>query len=263
MTKYARFIPQKSESVKRLADLVQNNYSFSVLEPDLLNQRKVAVEYYQPSSEPSRMTDEDYLRMRKMILELATECQSTNSFDSTVLATEKQAIQFDRGISVQGHLIFPLGLYEASRDEVWNYITLYVAPDVANWRYPNIEKSPSYDRHLGGYRNTFRQPWMRGFFCNWDNDLISELTEDIAVAIFERTNLASNPRVAIACLRATYRIREKDKNNKIYRDALKRVVRLMSVRSMDQLPDDQLQLQIDRLFDQSYSVFSKANTKSY
>jgi hypothetical protein len=149
-------------------------------------------------------------------------------------------------------------LIEASLDEVWNYITLYVAPDVANWRYPNPGNNPRYDRHLGGYRNVFRQPWARGYFCSWDDALISELTEDIAVAIFERVNVASNPRVAIACLKATYKIRLKDKNNKIYRDALKRVVRIMSVRSLDQLPESSLQDLIDGLFDQSYKHFAKA-----
>ncbi|MCX6495839.1 MAG: DUF6339 family protein [Rhodoluna sp.] len=257
-TKYARQIPEKIQAERRLEELVASGYEHKDSSEESNSAFKVAYEYYQPSELNSRLTDDDYANMRAAILKLASSCQGKLVFDPKSAATEKQATAFDRGLSTDGLEIFPLGLYESSRDEVWNYITLYVAPDVANWRYPNTGNNPKYDRHLGGYRNVFRQPWARGYFCSWDDALISELTEDIAVAIFERVNVASNPRVAVACLKATYKIRLKDKNNKIYRDALKRVVRIMSVRSLDQLPESSLQELIDDLFDQSYKHFAKA-----
>ena len=257
-TKYARQIPERIQAERRLEELISSGYEHKESSEESNSAFKVAYEYYQPSELNSRLTDVDYAEMRSAILNLASSCQGKSVFDPKSAASEKQSTAFDRGISTKGLEIFPLGLYESSRDEVWNYITLYVAPDVANWRYPNTGNNPRYDRHLGGYRNVFRQPWARGYFCNWDDGLISELTEDIAVAIFERVNVASNPRVAIACLKATYKIRLKDKNNKIYRDALKRVVRIMSVRSLDQLSESSLQDLIDGLFDQSYKHFAKA-----
>ncbi|WP_312573989.1 hypothetical protein, partial [Staphylococcus saprophyticus] len=46
---------------------------------------------------------------------------------------------------------------EAANQEIWNYLTLSVLPDIAAWRYPNISRSPSFERWLGVDRNVFRK----------------------------------------------------------------------------------------------------------
>ena len=50
---------------------------------------------------------------------------------------------------------------EAANGEIWNFLTLVLLPDIAAWRYPNIDAKYDFERWLGGDRNVFRKLWWR------------------------------------------------------------------------------------------------------
>jgi hypothetical protein len=135
--------------------------------------------------------------------------------------------------------LIPVTLYEASKPGVWSYITLRALPDVANWRYPNKHSDATYERHLGSARNIFRRIWIRVFFADTSSGLLTNIGEDQAVAIFERTAVISNPKIAEASLKALNFVRKVTSRNDVYRDAMIRVRRLASVETIDILsPED-------------------------
>jgi len=97
-----------------------------------------------------------------------------------------------------------LGSGESLRNDVWACLATILAPDVAKWRFP---KTPN-ERFKGGVRNVFQRLWQRGVTLDRGEEhadrwrLLSELTEDAMVAIFERTAIASNRRLALATAEA-------------------------------------------------------------
>jgi hypothetical protein len=93
-----------------------------------------------------------------------------------------------------------LGSGEALRDDVWAFISIVMLPDVVAWRFPS--RSPS--RFNGGVRNAFQRLWMRGHYLDRGDGhqdrwgLVSHLTEDAMVQIFERPSIPATPGLAPA-----------------------------------------------------------------
>lgn len=95
---------------------------------------------------------------------------------------------------------------EAANTEVWNFFTLVLLPDVAMWRYPNTNNNPHFERWIGTPRNVFRKLWWREAVLG--RELNTQIGEDESVAIMERPNLAANPSVARAMVKAFIKVRE-------------------------------------------------------
>lgn len=96
---------------------------------------------------------------------------------------------FDRVLGKSLHRNLEIVPSDAAHDEVWNFLTLVVFPDIAVSRFPDMHK----DRMLGSNRNVLRRTWFRYEVLG---DLLEgfprPLGEDELVGMFERTALARN-----------------------------------------------------------------------
>lgn len=84
---------------------------------------------------------------------------------------------------------------EAGREDVWNYLTLVLLPDVALWRWPNPEFKPRYERLVGTPRNVFRL--LRHRALVFGPELLMRMTADDLQQVEERTvSVGGDPRVS-------------------------------------------------------------------
>jgi hypothetical protein len=110
---------------------------------------------------------------------------------------EEARAAFDREVAefLSQHPLLNSG--EALRNDVWAFIAICLAPDVAWWRF-----GATHERYHGGIRNTFQRLWLRGRLLDRGPDhpqrfgLLEGLTEDALVQITERTSLVGDPRLA-------------------------------------------------------------------
>jgi hypothetical protein len=83
---------------------------------------------------------------------------------------------------------------ECLRSDVWSYLATVEAPDIVLWRFAKGDP----DRFSGGVRNAFQRLWMRGSVLDRGESsddrwgLVTSLTEDAHVAIFERPSIGGN-----------------------------------------------------------------------
>ena len=142
---------------------------------------------------------------------------------------------------------------EALRDDVWSCLTTLIAPDVAIWRFGG---KPAH-RFAGGVRNAFQRLWLRGITLDRGEDhldrwgLVSTLTEDAMVQIFERPSIAANTRLAIAVAEAwvnTATIVGNGAMEPIMRRATKLVRLHLEIYDLFSLDDVELQQHIADLF---------------
>lgn len=236
-----RMYPSKQNVVDDLAELIETGYAW--------NQDKFATALsrndfaYYPSAYGPHADEQFYAEARMQLLGIAAQAQGLDQFDPTT-TNAKSLTEFDRLLYAEILSILPISLYEASKDVAWAYITVRVVPDIANWRYPNRKNDTTYDRHSGTPRDVFRRIWTRVYFAKESAGLLQSIGDDQAVAIFERTSIVSNPKLAMAALKALTYIRKISTENLVYRDAMKRVRRLAVMESLDCLPQERL----DELF---------------
>lgn len=138
-------------------------------------------------------------KLRSSMLEIATR----HGYPEP--PTTNQAREFDYATAHLLDTSLELIPAEAANTEVWNFLTLVLLPDVAMWRYPNTDDNPHFERWIGTPRNVFRKLWWREAVLG--RDLNIQVGEDESVAIMERPNLAANPSVARAMVRAFIKMR--------------------------------------------------------
>ncbi|EJM85116.1 hypothetical protein PMI34_04367 [Pseudomonas sp. GM74] len=142
---------------------------------------------------------------------------------------------------------------EALRDDVWAFIAIVAAPDIANWRFGD-----SPERYLGGVRNTFQRLWMRGklfdrgqaSFDRWG--LLEKLSEDAFVQITERPSLGGNPVLALGIAEAWVRAslhHGKGSMESLTRRAMLQIRVKNEVRCLDELPAENLAVVLDTIFE--------------
>lgn len=109
-----------------------------------------------------------------------------------------QSVKFDpeaAGILFQQ---LPICFGEASRDEVWSFMSICLLPDLTTWRFPDQNDR----RFLGGVRNTFQRLWWRAAMLRTDGApdpwVLVRLPEDALVGLMERPGISSNRPVARA-----------------------------------------------------------------
>jgi len=119
-----------------------------------------------------------------------------------------QSVKFDpeaAGILFQQLPICP---GEASRDEVWSFMSICLLPDLTTWRFPDQNDR----RFLGGVRNTFQRLWWRAAMLRTDNApdpwALIRLPEDALVGLMERPGISSNRPVACAIASAIAKLAE-------------------------------------------------------
>jgi hypothetical protein len=146
--------------------------------------------------------------------------------------------EFDKPATALIHERMQIVPSDAASDEVWNFLTLVVLPDVAVWRWPGRAE----ERLLGRPRNAFRRLWWRAevlgveLICGADG-----LGEDELVNIMERPTLSADERLAQCIAGAIVRSPKLSvARSELMRDFAKRVLRTQGAFCLDVLADEEL-----------------------
>lgn len=185
-----------------------------------------AAYWYQTAPTSQRADDEILAAFRTTVLEIA----AMHGFPGQLTSKQASKTAFDRDLVSTIGRALPLQPVEASEEDVWNFITLVVAPDVALWRWPNGGEKGDYERIIGRPRNVFRRLWWRTYLLDVEESVCAHhLYEDEAVAILERTNVGFNPPIARSIARTHLaRFAGKSRRTEALRDAMKRIRRLQA-----------------------------------
>jgi hypothetical protein len=134
----------------------------------------------------------------------------------------------------------PIAPGEASRDDVWAFLTLVLLPDIATWRFSDQQSS----RVLGGVRNAFQRLWWRAHVLHDAESkepyALVELPEDALVGLMERPALSSNPKVALAVAKAVAKLANAlppSRREDAWRDLYKRVRQRLVLVNFDMLAE--------------------------
>jgi len=161
---------------------------------ELLRKRDFTFDPMSPSSR--RLGSSEYLELRRAVVSQLTIQGVVNI--QTVPATKKLSLDQDRKLDTALrdalYSALNLTLYEASRKEVWSYLTARVFPDLALLRFTFLDKSEKQtkSRFTGAERNVLRRLHHRIASVNGESNLLDPLTEDNLVAIFERPTLTQD-----------------------------------------------------------------------
>lgn len=165
---------------------------------------------------------------------------------------------------------------EASKNEIWNFFTCELMPDVVKWRFFSEDKIYSkdalVDRFLGGARNTLQRLWWRGYmFKNLteksEYDFLDSLNSDDMAEFEERRSIYGIKKL-VRSMAFNY-IQLKNHKNKIntpskdiLRDANKRLLRQLPWLSFESLEEDEIQNHTIGLFNQCLSNFKEVSIET-
>jgi hypothetical protein len=241
-----------------------------------LNSSAFTVDPMSPAQD--RWTVNDYMDFRTKALAAFARAKAVFASGNLDAAQNKASRLIDIELYKLFQADFPISPYEAGAESTWEYLSLVVLPDLVLERHP-MKKNETFDedeidqgttansgtlalpiRFRGGERNAFRRIWIRSYAVSEDLYLLESALEDNLVAIFERTRVAQNPRVSRSALASIAALRNSTQQKiprleDIVRDAMKRVVRLMSVKNLDVLPIEDLEALILDTFIESASEF--------
>lgn len=135
---------------------------------------------------------------------------------------------------------------EAGHVNVWRFLTLWVVPDVAIWRWPipvSREGNPKLDfeRLTGRRRNFLRHAWTRAYLLS--PELNRRLKEDEREGIVGRPTVLGSPRVARAFAEAALEFAHTQQGSRreLMRESMKRLLRASGRVSLYALDDAHLQ----------------------
>jgi hypothetical protein len=246
---YFKYMSTSPQAKNKLMDLVASDYIIE--EDDVASDISSRDHEYYPTSNPElHWTSGQYLEARSKLMSIASKAQGQAVFDRKVNGIDERR-KFDQEVTKEIRTILPMGLYEANREETWNFISLCLVPDLANWRFENSARNLEYDRHLGAPRNFLRRLWLRSMLCQDDPRLIDGITEDLAEAIVGRGMVTDNPQIANSILRVAIEVKKKYLSEDIHRDALIRIRRYKSTKNIDNLDNNQLLSLMAVLFNES------------
>lgn len=148
---------------------------------------------------------------------------------------------------------------EAANQEVWNFLTTVLLPDLAKWRYPNESKNLEYPRWLGTPRNVFRKLWWRE--ATLGRELNSQLGEDEAVGIMERTQIAGHPSLSRAAAKALFIVSAEYPNiarSELARAAMVNVRRRFAIIDYSIFEEPELNEKMIMVYRESAAAYSKS-----
>lgn len=166
--------------------------------------------------------------------------------------------RFDRSVAAWlGSVSFPPG--EMLRAETWSWFTVHLVPHLVRWRFPGpVGMGTSVERFAGPIqRNLLGRLWFRGWVLDQGEasperwSLAQAISEDAAVAILERTSLASDHRIARAIAARWFAARSNPSHNadSLLREAIKGIRVLAVVRDLSLLNDEALSVIVQSAFD--------------
>lgn len=210
--------------------------------------------FYHPNY-PYQVDQPTLRRLRDGVVAIATR----HGFPSD-LKSQNSTAEFDREVAaylVENMNILPV---EAAIEEVWNFFTLVLLPDVGIWRYPYKPGDYEYARLIGKPRNVFRKLWWRAYVLG--PELSNTLGEDETVNIMERPSVGGNVALARAIVRSHSRIRSEFEgrfaSSEFLRTAMVRIRAINAVRGLTFLPDELLQSEIDEVFNSVRDAYVRA-----
>ena len=164
---------------------------------------------------------------------------------------------------------------EASKNEVWNFLTCELLPDVVKWRFFSDNKEHTkeayIDRYMGGRRNTLQRLWWRGFTLkNLNSDkpyyFLDHLFSDDMRELEERSSLYGNQKLVSSIVSNFIEVKQFKKKSKvlprdILRDVIKRVLRQLPWLSFESLDETEINKHIRDLFTLSFQSFDEEITQ--
>ena len=211
-----------------------------------------------------KVTPDNLNILKKEIADLAEK----NSYPN--VPGQKETQQFD--IELTNYLINNLQISpnEASKNEVWNFLSCDLMPEIVHWRYfhKNETYSPTrdalYDRFLGGRRNCFQRLWWRAYGLrdlyedNSDSMIFLKLLESDDIREFEeRTTIVGNINlwremvIQLVDTMENFKDNPSFKKRDLLRDCIKRVIRSTPWLSFETLLKDELKNAVSDIFSES------------
>lgn len=144
---------------------------------------------------------------------------------------------FDSRLGTVLHRTLQIIPADAASEEVWNFLSLMVFPDVTYQRFPALQE----ERALGTPRNTLRRSWIR-------REVLGEilvqgqpiLGEDELVGLFERTAFARNRALVCAAAQAVLGYQGQGARSEFARRLYKRIRMSTGPYLWDSMSPDQI-----------------------
>jgi len=259
-TIYPRLI--RSEAIE-IINQINSLRSDQILE--LKNEDLNLENYIYSSIGGRKITEEKIKEIRENIKKIAID----NNFPNTPSTMNTQ--KFDRESTMYLFENLNISPNEASKNEIWNFISCILLPDIVYWRYffkenkINPTKDALNDRYLGGRRNCFQKLWWRALvFRNLNNngnkyEFLLIFNGDDFRELEERTSIYGNINLCREVARNYNEIKnkftEKLVNRDLFRDVLRRIIRYMPWLSFEILTQRELQTTVKEIFVESLEVF--------
>lgn len=185
------------------------------------------------------------------ISDLVKEVAAKHGFPEGVGQKAKAAFDVDCAIALAQSQELATG--EALRNDTWAFLTGVMLPDVVEWRFPGANA----ERYEGGVRNMLQRLWMRGVILDrgpgienrWG--LVSALTEDAMVQIFERPSISADAVLARAIAESWVATSRKIGSSAM-EDVMRRATKLLRIRNeiidLGFLPNEELKIEVNSAF---------------
>lgn len=191
---------------------------------------------------------EDLLGLRAVILRVA----STFGYPSQVRG--RALIEFDQALGAAVYQQMRIMPADAANADVWTFVNTVIAPDIVLWRYGKFDELGgrwlvSEDRLYDMTRTTVGRLWWRAHLLG---DAVStQLNEDEAVSLLEKPSIGGYPGLSRALgERHLYyaKVAANTRRMDLLRDVTKRLIRVMAVRSVFFMDQEQILEFVDELF---------------
>lgn len=216
----------------------------------------------------NRIGEQTLRNLQKGVRTIAEEGGYPSSFPDRPARSARREFDF----KVARYLHENMGIVpgEAGKDDVWEFLTCVLLPDVVRWRFPGGggSRKTGAERYLGGVRNTFQRLWWRAEVLGEDGDyeLVQRLNEDELVQVMERPQIASQRRLARAVakwfLEMVDRFSAIDRMD-VMRDAQKRLRRLTPLISFSALEEDQVTAHVKQVLARAAEAISGVRVEEW
>lgn len=252
----------KEIEATRISDLSFAGLSVEIVE--MLDRKDYLFDPLTPTER--RVSNQEYVMLRASLLQ-ALEGSGVllpSSSPSETVLNPDQARKFDSVVAKGLYQNLQMTLYEASKPEIWNYLTARILPDLAITRFGREKTSDRAfaSRFLGSERNTFRRLHIRAKAVEGDFKILDMLKEDNLVAILERPSLIKDEEFTEILIRF---VAEKllpqlppSAREDGVRDFAKRLLRELAAKRLDRLDEDQARIELEGIGNLTIAYFSKA-----
>lgn len=227
-------------------------------------------EYHYSAILGSKINKEKLLNFRVEMIELLKDLGFPGKPSAETLKV------FDTKLTIYLYENLKIIPNEASKNEVWNFLTCELLPDVVKWRFFSDDKEHTKeaykDRYLGGRRNTLQRLWWRGFTLKNLNSnkpyyFLDQLFSDDMRELEERSNLYGNQKLVRSIVLNFIEVKQLKKKTKvlprdILRDVIKRVLRQLPWLSFESLDETEIDNHIRDLFKLSFESFDEELVQS-